>query len=862
MADERWARVKELFAEALEEAPGAREIFLARRCPDDASLREEVRTLLLAHESAGSFIETPPSPIAAARGGEPPAQLAGRMVGPYRIVHEIGHGGMGTVYMAERADGAFEKLVAVKVIRRGLDTEDVLLRFRHEREALAGLDHPNIARLMDAGSTSDGLPYFVMEYVEGTPIDRFCDERKLTIVERLRIFQTVCGAVQAAHRNLVVHRDIKPDNILVTADGVPKLVDFGIAKLLAPTSTLARETRATERLMTPGYASPEQVEGKPITTATDVYSLGVLLYELLTGRHPFPRSREHAAQGGIGEHVPEKPSTAVMQPLQAARPDDVTGPRSPEELSRARQVSPAALRRELRGDLDTIVSVAMRQEPQRRYGSVEQLAEDVRRHLVGLPIMARKDALGYRVVRFAARHAAAVIAAALLLVVLFVAVAAIAWQARVAAEERDRARVESAKTRQINAFLQDMLRSPDPVNQGRNVKVVDALDRAARRLDTDKAGSPEVQSAIHRALGLTYGSLGMYDTAESHLRAALSAMPSDLREERAERAAVESELADVVSSRGGGAEAEKLYAHALGVFEALGMREDLHRADALNGLGEVLRNRGDDVAAEAHYREALGIRRRLLGSRDIAVAESLNNLAVVMHGRNNFAEAERLYRESLQIVRAARGDDHPGVASTLTNLATVVASRGDLAAAESLYREALTIRRRVLGEDHPSVTFTMYSYADTLNALGRYQEAIALCRDVLARRGRSLPDQHPVVAASLLVLGKSLVEVGELGSAEEALREALNIRRSILPPGHWQVASAESVLGWCLAKESRFREAEPLLVGSFERLSADRGPSHERTRDALKNVVEMYEAWGKPDMAANYRARLPGPQGK
>ena len=858
MADERWARVKELFAEALEETLGERESFLARRCPDDASLREEVRTLLLAHESAGSFIETPPAPVAAARLGEQAPQLVGRMVGPYRIVREIGHGGMGTVYMAERADGAFEKQVAIKVIRRGLDTEDVLLRFRHEREALAGLDHPNIARLLDAGSTSDGLPYFVMEYVEGIPIDRFCDQRKLTIADRLQLFQTVCGAVQAAHRNLVVHRDIKPDNILVTSGGVPKLVDFGIAKLLAPTSTGARETRVTERLMTPGYASPEQVEGRPITTATDVYSLGVLLYELLTGRHPYPRARAEGSEWGIGEHTPEKPSTVVVQSLEAAGPDDVTGPRSPEEVSRARQVSPAALRRELRGDLDTIVSVAMRNEPQRRYGSVEQLAEDVRRHLTGLPIMARKDALGYRAARFVGRHAAAVAAAALLLVVLLVAVVAVAWQARVAAEERDRARVESAKTRQINVFLQDMLRSPDPVNQGRNVKVVDTLDRAARRLDVDRSENPEVEAAIRRALGVTYGSLGMYDTAESHLRAALSAMPTISPGDRAEMAAVESELADVLSSRGDRPQAEKLYAHALGVFEALGMHEDLRRADALNGLGEVLRNRGDDVAAEAHYREALGIRRRLLGSRDVAVAESLNNLAVVMHGRNDLVEAERLYRESLQIVRSARGDDHPGVAATLTNLATVVASRGDLAAAETLYREALTIRRRVLGEDHPSVTFTMYSYADTLNALGRYQEAIALCRDVLARRGQSLPERHPVVAASLLVLGKSLLEVGDRAGAEKALREALAIRQSILPPGHWQVASAESALGRCLAKQGRFREAEPLLVGSFERLSADRGPSHERTRDALKNLVEMYEAWGKPDMAAKYRTRQPG----
>jgi serine/threonine-protein kinase len=346
----------------------------------------------------------------------------------------------------------------------------------------------------------------------------------------------------------------------------------------------------------------------------------------------------------------------VIQPLEAAGPDDETGPHSPEEVSRARQVSPAALRRQLRGDLDTILSMAMRKEPQRRYGSVEQLAEDVRRHLAGLPIMARKDAFLYRAARFVGRHAAAVTAAALLLVVLLVAVVAIAWQARVAAEERDRARVESAKTQQINAFLQDMLRSPDPRNQGRNVKVVDALDRAARRLDTDKAENPEVEAAIHRALGVTYGSLGMYDTAESHLRAALSAIPSGMPEGRAEVAAVESELADVVSSRGDEAQAGKLYAHALGVFDALGMREDLRRADALNGLGEVLRNRGDDVGA-GRTTQALGIR-QLLGSRT-SPSPNPEQPLVVMRAEQ-LAEAERLYRGRCWIVRSARGDDHPG----------------------------------------------------------------------------------------------------------------------------------------------------------------------------------------------------------
>jgi serine/threonine-protein kinase len=849
-----WSRVKQLFSSLVEADPEQWEALLAGRCPDDEWVRSEVLALLRSHAAAGRFIETSAGSALAVPVSEPAGWLQGRTLGPYRLEREIGRGGMGSVYVASRADGAFTKRVAVKVIRRGLDTDEILLRFRHERQTLAGLDHPNIARLLDAGSTDEGLPYFVMEYVEGTPIDRYCDSSRLGIAERLELFRVVCAAVHAAHQNLVVHRDLKPDNILVTTDGVPKLVDFGIAKVLGASDAGLRTSPAARR-MTPDYASPEQLQGLPITTATDVYSLGVLLYELLTGRNPHHRIRATDNRPGADarELAPELPSAAVLQPVTLQTPGLEVQVRSPETLSAARRVSPSGLRRQLIGDLDTIVTVAMRPEPQRRYDSVERLAEDVRRHLAGLPILARRDALGYRVARFVTRHAAGVAVATAMLALLVAGVVGIAWQGSIATEQRDRATTEAAKAAQINAFLEDMLRAPDPRNEGRDVRLIDTLDRAARRLDTEKGSLPEVQSGIHRALGVTYGSLGMYDSAEKHLRNALASVSGGSPATAVQRAGIESDLADVVAARGDRTAAEAMYRDALRIYSANGLQDDVGRADALTGLGEVLRNRGDDAGAEACYREALALRRRLLGDRDVAVAESLNNLAVVMHGRNNLAEAERLYRESLQVVRSVRGDDHPGVPTTLANLATVVGSRGDLAAAEPLYREALTIQRRLLGDDHPDLAFTMYILADTLHALGRHQEAVVLCRDVLGRRGRSLPERHPVVAASLLILGKSLLESGDVRGAEAALGEALAIRQATLPPGHWQTASAQSALGRCLAKERRFREAEPMLVDAFDRLRADRGPEHERTLDALQNVIDLYEAWGKPDKAAEYR---------
>jgi eukaryotic-like serine/threonine-protein kinase len=853
--DERWVRVKALFAEVLERPPERREAFLAACCAGDPATADEVRSLLAAHDAAGRFIETPAGEVAA-RNASRPAYPPGALIGVYRIVREVGHGGMGAVYLAARADGAFDKNVALKVVRRGLDTDEILQRFRHERQTLADLDHPNIARLLDGGTTAEGLPFFVMEYVEGTPIDQYCDERTLTVAERLDLFHTLALAVQAAHRNLVVHRDLKPDNVLVTADGTLKLLDFGIAKVLAPHPGSVTETHGG-RLMTPAYASPEQLLGQPITTATDIFSLGILLYELLTGRRPFPRTTgdDRSIERAICEAMPVRPSSVVAQPLVTAGSGAEVAAVPPEALSSRRGSSPASLGRQLAGDLDAIVAMAMRKEPGRRYGSAEQFAEDIRRHRMGLPVAARKGVFSYRAGKFVRRHAAAVGTAALLGAALTAGLGTIVWQARVVAVERDRARVEGEKAREMSAFLQDMLRSPDPQNSGRTVTVVDTLDRAVRRLDAETRMDPEVRAGLRHAIGATYAGLGMYDVAERQLRAALAALPARSPEGRAEIAGVETDLAGVISSRGDTQTAEALFRHALAGFATLGLRDDLRRADALNGLGEVLRGRGDDAGAEARYREALELRRRLRGGQDVLVAESLNNLAVVMHGRNNLAEAEGLYREALAILRAARGDDHPGVPATLTNLATVVGSRGDMAGSEQLYREALAIRRRLLGDAHPDVAFTMYALADTLLSLGRYDQSAALCREVLSRRGTSLPADHPLAAASLLILGKALVEQGHAREAEAPLREALAVRRSRLPAGHWQTASAESALGRCLARQGRFREAEPLVVGSYERLLADRGPRHERTRDALANVIDLYDRWKMPARAAEFRAR-------
>ncbi len=422
MTLERWQQIEELFQLALEREAKERSAFLDEACTGDADLRREVESLLLYDENASSFMETPAFDAASELLGDNQAEsMAGRAIGPYKVTREIGHGGMGAVYLAVRDDDEYQKQVAIKLVKRGMDTDGILRRFRNERQILANLDHQNIAKLLDGGTTDDGLSYFIMDHVEGLPIDVYCDSHKLPTVERLKLFRTVCSAVQYAHHHDVVHRDLKPGNILVTAEGVPKLLDFGIAKVLNPEPPFQTVESTGLRPMTPDYASPEQVRGGTITPASDVYSLGVLLYELLTGHRPYrvkgrtPQEIERV----ICEEDPEKPSAAISGIEEAPRADGTTRiTLTPELVSATRDGQPEKLRRLLVGDLDNIVLMALRKEPERRYPSVEQFSEDIHRYLEGLPVLARKDTLWYRSAKFIKRNKASVISAALASMVL------------------------------------------------------------------------------------------------------------------------------------------------------------------------------------------------------------------------------------------------------------------------------------------------------------------------------------------------------------------------------------------------------------------------------------------------------------
>jgi eukaryotic-like serine/threonine-protein kinase len=841
-----WERVKAVFQRAVEVPPAERAALLDRACEGDGELRREVDSLLAEHDEDGGPLQT--SVFGSVADAIVEDELEGQRVGPYRIVERIGSGGMGTVYRAVRADDAFEKRVAIKVIKRGMDTEDTLRRFQAERQTLARLDHPNIATLLDGGSTGDGRPFLVMEFVQGRRIDEFCDAARLAVADRVRLFRTVCQAVQHAHQNLVIHRDLKPDNILVTADGVPKLLDFGIAKVLAPVEGEAiPATRLVERRMTLAYSSPEQVRGDAMTTASDVYALGIILYELVSGQRPYrkhiesPLDYERAITGVVAA-----PSTRVRELGKSGQP-----------IAEARQATVQGLARELSGDLDVIVLKAIQPDPARRYASVEQLAEDLDRAMTGRPVLARPDSVTYRARKFVRRHRAGVAALVVLGVPLVAGVAGTLWQARVAAGERDRAELEARKAQVITTFLLDVLGSADPRARGREVTVVEVLDGAAKRAEQELAGQPEQLEAMRATIGATQLRLGRAPEAIPLLRSALTAREARLGRAHPDVAQILVELGNAYAGVGEGSTAEPMLRRALDIQVQAAGKESAPAANVLDSLGSLLTQDGKLEEAVSTHRQALATRRKVLGNEHPDVVYSLNNLAVPLGTLGRWDEALPLHQEALALVLKVRGPEHADTAAAMTTLAYALESVGRYQEALDQYAKALPLRRKALGADHPEAAWTAYNYAALLQSRGECGRAVPLTDEVLALRGKTLTETHPLVAATLQVRGLCLAATGRAADAETSLRDSLAVRVRSLPAGHWLVASSQSILGEHLHRQQRrFPEAEPLLLAGYEGLKGKLGPADSRTRAALTRLVALYDAWGKRPEAQTYRKLL------
>ena len=824
ISNERWGQVQRVLDGALALPADDVAAFLDRECAGDPELRREVEELLESCERAEGFLEHPPVRLAAALVNER-SSPAGRRIGPYLVTGEAGRGGMGVVFLAERSDGQFRQRVALKVLPRGLESDHAIRRFLDERQILASLTHPGIARLLDGGVTDDELPYFAMEYVEGTSIDRYCDEFRLGIDARLRLFASVCDAVQYAHQNLVVHRDLKPSNILVTADGAVKLLDFGIAKLLSndmPNGVgVASDelTRSGGRWLTPRYASPEQISGAPVTTVSDVYTLGVLLYELISGHSPYRVSALTPSElmRAVCEEEPVRPSVAVLRSESVTRGDGSMSSAVPDEVARARALRPDRLARRLRGDLDTIVLTAMQKEPARRYASAGALADDVRRHLTGQPVLARPDTLRYRASKFVRRHRVAVTAGGALALSLVAGAVGIARQNAVASRERERAQREAATAARASQLLVDMFRLSDPdVAKGTTITAREMLERGTQRVETDFAGDPALQAVLLREIGRIYQNLALTDDAERLVRRAVAVWRRE--EPSAELAAGLQQLGEIEASRAKFPEAEPYFR------EALTLRRSLHRephddvAASLRGLGEALVRQRKANDAEPLYREALTLERRLHGENSPHVASTLYGLAVTFHDRG-VDGAEPLFREAVAIYRTIPATHDPVAATVRYSLAQLLLFKQQYAEAEPLFREAIQLRRTIYPPGHRMLVATQSGLGAMLYNTSQLAEGEALLRDAVETGSATLGSNHPDIIELKQILGAVLTERGRYAEADRLLTEAIEdwrIRDPKNPMGSYARlirGDARMLAGRVDAAEADFRHTANLSRG-------------------------------------------------
>ena len=833
MDPERWNQVDHLFAQALDRPPAERSAFLDAACAGDTALRRQVERLLAADEEGSGFLSGAPAEL---------LELAlddreeGGRLGPYRLLRKLGHGGMGTVYLAHREDEHYQRDVAIKILRSGLASTEAYHRFVAERQILARLEHPNIARLYDGGSTADGRPYLIMELVEGEPVDSYCDRHRLTVDQRLDLFQKICAAVQYAHQNLLVHRDLKPANILITPNGEPKLLDFGIAKQLAPEAGGAlQETRTGLRMMTPSYASPEQVRGGAITTASDVYSLGVILYELLTGRSPYPVTPElpYEIERAICEQEPERPSIALSRP----------GLPSAEEIARTRKTRPQALSSRLRGDLDNIVLMALRKEPRRRYGSAAELAQDLEKHLQDLPVTARPDTLRYRARKFVRRHRTAVAATAAVVLLVVGSVASLVAQGRQLAQERDKARYALT-------FLVDTFKQADPYQaKGERLTAREILDQGANRIARELAGEPDVQAAVMDAIGEVNLGLGRYDAAEPLLERALALRRQVFGPDSLEVAESLEHLAKLRNERSDWAGGVLHLRAALAIRRRQQGDGDLTLVRILNKLGETLLAKGisPEVSPEieALHREALAIARRVETPEGLTVAETLFALAGLRRAQGSYAEAEKLFREGLAVERKALGDRDPRFWRDRSRLTVTLFEAGKLKEAESVSRQCLKVQLELLGREHPDVVSSLARVSVAVHRQGRYAEAEALEREVLALARSQYGPMHWRVAEAMLNLGASLTGQFRVDEAIPLYEGALEIRRRALGEKHWQVAQILLLLAEIHRYHKEFPKALGLARQAYDIFQVTVGPDHPYMAHALREIGRNYLEQGR-----------------
>lgn len=839
MQTEEWEKVKEVFTAALELPLADRTIFLAETCGADEALRSEVESLLSAHEEPKNVLEQHTYNLASQLQTDGNRYL-GKRFGSYSILREIGRGGMGSVFLAARADGEFEQQVALKIIRRSFADRELERHFRRERQILASLNHPNIAKLIDGGVSETGELFLAMEFIEGEPLVAFAEHHHLTVEERLRVFLKICHAVSSAHQNLVIHRDLKPSNILVTADGTPKLLDFGLAKLSeqSPSSSLVSEkgveqTQTAFRAFTPAYASPEQILGKSVTTTSDVFSLGVILYELLTSEKPF------YFEGKSLDEIIKSVSTG-----EPSLPSRVVRSRGPEGPGRQRQ---------LRGDLDNITLKALQKDPSRRYQSVVEFANDIGRHLEQLPIAARPNTLSYRASRFYQRNRIAVSATALIILALVAGLGIALW-------ENNKARRENAKADAVNAFLQKMLLTAIPESGGGGKKgaqatIVDVLDQADKRLDEEELSSqPEVRAELRQLIGSAYLNQGMYDAGERNLTRAFDEQSSLFGRDSTRTLKVEYSLARLYQEKGDYERAYEIYQRR---FESWRSEFRQHRIDPqlyvtkLSEFGAACRARGDSERAERLVRESLDVATQF--SIESQVDSTRTILALILLDQGRFEEAKTSQLSTVSRVRQAGIKDNPSLPLALSLMGSILMENGDLADAEANLVEGEGIYRKLYGPEYLAIYDNIRLQAQVAYLNGDYQAANTKIDLALENYRKNSIPKNISFATALTIKGLILNKLGKSDEGETILREAVRLRAENLPANHFMSAMTKGALGEVLTTRKNFPEAETLLLESYEALKVSQAGDNQRMLTAKRRLAELYNAEDKPALAANYR---------
>ncbi|MDY6947668.1 MAG: tetratricopeptide repeat protein [Pseudomonadota bacterium] len=852
--EERWKRIEDLFAKATKLQRAERESFVREHAGNPEELKELLDLVAFAFTQSGT------GPISRAIGhafNNSAAQqgsrnLLGRVIGQYLIVSVLGRGGSGTVYLGERADKQYSAQVAVKIIDESA-AASFGLRFRAERQILASLNHANIARLLDAGETEEHQPYLVMEYIHGEAVDQYCDRQQLDLRARLELFLQVCGAVQYAHQNLIVHRDIKPANILVTGEGVPKLLDFGIAKLLdASDITKSSDlTRMNDRLLTPEYASPEQILGKPVTTASDVYSLGVVLYQLLTGMRPYTLSSSAASQLELERAIcvtdPSRPSVAVHAAQSSAPGEDQP---SIGTLALARRTTPDKLERSLLGDLDAIIMRALRKEPQLRYSSVEQLTGDIRRYLNNEPVSARQGNWVYYTNRFVRRNRLAVAASASFVMFLIGVSAVMSIQRSQTQAALVLATQEKERAEAVSGFMRNMFAAADPfVNFGKEQSARDVLDQASRSIETDLDVQPEVRTPLLETIGVAYRRMGLPDRAVPQLENALRLQRQLQPGNNPRTAALLIELAIAKRESGQFKDSDQLFSEAQQMTQLTGDIDPQVTAKLLVENGRLENLRSNTAQAHASFTKALELMRVARGPRDPEVGSILSELANILAWSDDLSGAEAAAREAVDIYREV-AELHPDRIKADYHLAEILLYQGRIGEAAPIFERTLTAQR-MLYKSNSKVADTLASLAQVRLAQGEPKAAESFVRDALAAHRDSGSTAYGKIGYLQTMLGTVLLKQSKFAEAEDVLRNTLDLFARSLPPDHEYVASAEHYLGEALAGTGKLADAEASFIAAMNRWKRTDAPEWRSARSASA-LGEVLHREGRNQDAERY----------